>query len=64
MTDSACSHFIACVRNVNKDYKYHMLQEGTKMIVQRDDHIKDLVGWLVLLIRPPRAECHHHNAES
>ena len=29
-------------RNVNKDYKYHMLQEGTKMIVQRDDHIKDL----------------------
>ena len=21
-------------------------------------------GWLVLLIRPPRAECHHHNAES
>ena len=27
-------------RNVNKDYKYHMLQEGTKMIVQRDDHIK------------------------
>ena len=25
-------------RNVNKDYKYHMLQEGTKMIVQRDDH--------------------------
>ena len=30
-------------RNVNKDYKYHMLQEGTKMIVQRGDHIKDLV---------------------
>ena len=29
-------------RNVNKDYKYHMLQEGMKMIVQRDDHIKDL----------------------
>ena len=29
-------------RKVNKDYKYHMLQEGTKMIVQRDDHIKDL----------------------
>jgi len=29
-------------RNVNKDYKYCMLQEGTKMTVQRDDHIKDL----------------------
>jgi len=30
-------------RNVNKDFKYRMLQEGTKMTVQRDDHIKDLL---------------------
>ena len=30
-------------RNVNKDYKYCMVQEGTKIMVQRDDHIKDLV---------------------
>jgi len=29
-------------RNVNKDYKYRMLQEETKITVQRDDHIKDL----------------------
>ena len=29
-------------RNVNKDYKYCMLQEGAKITVQRDDHIKDL----------------------
>ena len=29
-------------RNVTKAYKYHMLQEGTKITVQRDDHIKDL----------------------
>ena len=27
---------------MNKDYKYHMLQEGTKMIVRRGDHGKDL----------------------
>ena len=29
-------------KNVNKDYKYRMVQEGTKITVQRDDHIKDL----------------------
>ena len=28
---------VSYCRNMNKDYKYHILQEGMKMIVQRDD---------------------------